>query len=180
MPKPTPSCRSTMLVWTTSAPCLCVCVFLNTSSWVSLPWSTWTPHTTAFGAGAQCAILDLRPQARRLAAGSFFVCGIEFVFPRRRLTHLCRKPRVPRWRLHICVRSRASGQNSSCYRSLRPNWLFNSPSSSTSQTRQSRCRLSGDVQPPSWPVTTPPANGVRHGCPPPLTRDCRRPVNELE
>ena len=40
------------------------------------------------------------------------------------LTHLWRKPRVCRWRLHICVRSRAPGQNSS----LRPNWLLNSPS----------------------------------------------------
>ena len=30
--------------------------------------------------------------------------------------------------LHICVRSRASGQNSSCYRGLRPGWLSNSTS----------------------------------------------------
>ena len=117
---------------------VCAFFFLNTSSWVSLPWSTWTPHTTAFGAGAQCAMLHLRPQARRLAASSYIACRVKFVFPRRRLTHLCRKPRVPRWRLHICVRSRARGQNSGSYRSLRPNWLFNSPSSSTSQTRQSR------------------------------------------
>ena len=40
------------------------------------------------------------------------------------------------------------------------------------------CRLSGDVHPPSWPVTTPPANGVRHGSPRFLARDCRRRVHE--
>ena len=65
-----------------------------------------------------------------LVIGSYTACRIDFVFPRRRLTHLCRKLRAflaGGW-LHICVRSRASGQNSSSYRRLRPNWLLNSTS----------------------------------------------------
>ena len=47
--------------------------------------------------------------------------------------------------------------------------------SSTSQTRQSRhLPLVGGAQPLSWPMTTPPANGVRHGSPRSLARSCRR------
>ena len=78
------------------------------------------PRTPEVGTGAQ--------QARRLVSGGYAACRVDFVFPRRRLTHLCRKPRVLRWRLHICVRSRAPGQNKNSYSCLRPNWPLNRPS----------------------------------------------------
>ena len=103
-------------------------------------------------------MLHQRSRARPLAACGYTVCRVEFVFPRRRLTHLCRKPLVPRWRLHMCVRSRASAQNSGSCRSLRPNWLLNS---------------TGLVDVPDKPVTEPAG-------PRPLTRDCGRRANELE
>ena len=83
-------------------------------------------RTPEVGTGAQCAVLSPLPRARRLVTGSSTACRVDFVFPRRRLTHLCRKPRVPRWWLHTCVRSCASGQHSNSYRSLRPNWPFES------------------------------------------------------
>ena len=128
-----------------------------------LPRTRWTRggHTTAFGRWSQCATLHRRRRVRPLAASSYIVCRVEFVFPRRRLTHLCRKPRIPSWRLHICVRSRAPWQNSSSYRSLRPNWLFKSTSlvDVPDETSNCTCRLSGGVQPPSWPMTTPAPNG---------------------
>ena len=108
---------------------------MNTSWSTSYPSSTWTPHTSM---RHRSATWHAPPTVvgSRLAAGSFFVCRVEFVFPRRRPTHLFRKLRGPRWRLQMCVRSRALGQNSSSYcRASRgsltlspPNWLSNSPS----------------------------------------------------
>ena len=106
-----------------------LCVrFLRTRHGVSRTHRARGRRTPEIGTGAQCAMLHPRPRARRLAAGSQLVCHVDFVLLRRRLTHPCRKPRVPRWSLHICVQSRAPGQNSSSYRSVRPNWLLNSPS----------------------------------------------------
>ena len=179
--------------------------FLRTRHGVSRTHQARGRRTPEFGTGAQCAMLHRRPRARRFAAGSQLVCRVDFVLPRRRLTHLCRKRRVPRWRLHRCVQRSAPGQNSSSSRSVRPNWLLNSPSltvdgsarfvhtvtnqtgyrirqpSSTSQTRQSRhLPFVRGVQSPSWPMTTPPANGVRHGSQRSLPRGCRRRDNELE
>ena len=192
-----------------------LCVrFLRTRHGVSRTHQARGRRTPEFGTGAQCAKLHRRPRARRLAAGSQLVCHVDFVLPRRRLTHLCRKPRVPRWRLHICVQSRAPGQNSSSYRCVRPNWLLNSPSfmwwspwwvgdGRWQREVRSHCLL------PHWlsnstslvdvpdetvtapavcqgctatflAMTTPLANGVRHGSQRSLPRSCRRRVIELE
>ena len=41
-------------------------------------------------------MLHLRARARRLVTGSSTACRVDFVFPRRRLTDLRRKPRVLR------------------------------------------------------------------------------------
>ena len=47
--------------------------------------------------------------------------------------------------------------------------------------RRSRCLpFVGDVQPPSWPMTTPFANGARHGRARSLPGGCRKRVHELE
>ena len=97
-----------------------VCVFLEHVLMGFCPIEHVRAAHQHLAQGTQCAILHLRPRARRLVTSSYTACRVEFVLPRRRLTRLCRKPRVPRWRLHKCVQSRAAGQNSSSNRSLRP------------------------------------------------------------
>ena len=49
-------------------------------------------RTPEVGTGAQCATLSPLQRARRLVACSFTACRVDFVFPRRWLTHSCRKP----------------------------------------------------------------------------------------
>ena len=104
-------------MWTTSVPCLCV-IFLRTCPHGSLFHRERGRRTPEVGTGEQCAMLSPLQRERCLVAGSHTSSRIDFVFPRKWLTHPCRKRRVSRWRLHVCVRSRASGQNSSTYRLL--------------------------------------------------------------
>ena len=62
----------------------------------------------------------------------------------------------------MCVRSRASVQNSSSDRKQSPAKLaieFDMLRRRPRRDSHGTCRLSGDVQPPSWPMTTPSANG---------------------
>ena len=49
---------------------------------------------SVLGTGAQCATLSPLQRVRRPATGSYTACRMDFVFPRRRLTYLCRKPRA--------------------------------------------------------------------------------------
>ena len=65
-------------------------------SWVSVPPSPWKPHTRSWHRGAM--------------SSSYTACRVDFVFLRRWLTHPCSKPRVYRWRLHVCVRSRVKAK----------------------------------------------------------------------
>ena len=67
---------------------------MATSRGVSLTHRVRGHRTPEVGTGAQCAMLHRRPRARRLAAGIYTVCHVDFIFPCRRLTHLCRKPRA--------------------------------------------------------------------------------------
>ena len=67
-------------------------------------------RTPEFGTVAQCAMLHLRPRARRLAAFGYIVCRVKFGGWR---LCVCRKPRISGWRLHTCTRSRASVQHGS-------------------------------------------------------------------
>ena len=103
---------------------------LNLSSCVSVPSSTCTPHISIWRRGVRRVCFFF--------AGGWRICVVS-----------C----VRRWRLHICVRSCASGQNSSSYRSFRPNWLFHSTSFVDVPDETDT-----GAQPPSWPTTTPPAN----------------------
>ena len=138
---------------------------------VSVPSSTCTPHISIWG--AMC-------HAPSTAAGSS-ACRLLLYRLSRRVRFSCRNPRVPCWRLHICVRSRAFGQNSSSHRSLRSNWLSIQQVSSTSQTRQSQhLPFVRGVQPPCWLMMILSARGVRRGSPQPLARDCGRRDNERE
>ena len=91
-------------MWTTSVPCLCLCVFFEHV----LVGFCAIEYVDAVETGAQCAMLSPLQRALRLVTGSYSACRVDFIFLRRRLTHLCREPRVPSWWLHVCVRSRAS------------------------------------------------------------------------
>ena len=67
---------------------------------------------------AQCATPRRLPRARRLAACSHRLSRrlcFSSQLLRWRLAHVCWKPCVSRWRLRMCVPSRAPGQNSSSF-----------------------------------------------------------------
>ena len=149
---------------TRHVPCRCVCVFFEHVMENLVPIEHVDAAHQKFGTVSPCAMLHQRPRARPLAACSYRLSR-RVCFPRWRLTHLCREARVPHWELHMCVRSRAPGQNNISYRSLRPNGLPNSSSfvDVLDETVTAPAVFSVDVQLPSWPMTTSPANGVRHG-----------------
>ena len=153
-----------------------LCVrFLRTHHGVSLFDRVRGRRTPEVGTEAQCAMLSPLQRVRRPVTGSCTACRVDFVFLRR-----CRKPRVYRWRLHVCVRScavvgwsrsmvsRVSYTLSSTKLTIEFDKLRRRPRRDSHGT----CRLSGDVQPLSWPMTTPPVNGVRHGSPRSLPCGC--------
>ena len=113
-----------------------------------------------FCAGAQCASsIDGRGH---VVLPPVVISSVASIFlPRRRLTHLIRKPRVPRWSLLICVRSRAPGQNSSSHRSLRPHWQSNSLSFVDVQDETVKAPVVRQVCTATFlkQMPTPPANG---------------------
>ena len=126
----------------------------NMSSWVSVPSSTWTPHTRSWHRGAMClgrSTAASTQRVRRPVIGSYTACRIDFVFPRRRLTHLCRKPRVlARGCIHAFEATRLGKTAVVIVVSDRTGFSIRQ-ASSTSQTRQSRHLPFRGVQPPSWP-----------------------------
>ena len=103
--------------------------FLPTRHGVPRTHRTRGRRTPALGTRPQCAMLHRRSPARRPAPVSYTVCHVQFGFPRRRLTHLCRKPRVPAGGCTYAFE--AALQTDQTVYSIRQ-------ASSTSQTRQSR------------------------------------------
>ena len=88
-----------------------LCVrFLRTRHGVSLTHRVRGHRTPEVATGVRCATPSPPQRVRRPATGGYTACRIDFVFFRWRLTHLSRKPRIPRYRLHICFRSRAPGK----------------------------------------------------------------------
>ena len=110
------------------------------------------------------------------------VCRVEHVFPRWRLALVCWKPRARENRSGHCrvappivASARGSFQLSPTKLAIEFFELRRRPRRDCHAT----CRLSS-VQPPSGPMTTPPANGARHGSPRSPSRGCRKRANELE
>ena len=126
-------------------------------------------RTPEVGTGAHCAMLSTLQRVRRPVTRSYSACRIDFDLPRRRLTHLCREPRVflaggcmcafeaarqGKTAVITVVSNQSGHQVRQASRSSRRDGLNCRirQASSTSQTRQSRLQpFVRGLQPPSWP-----------------------------